>query len=182
MFQRLAIPDVILITPKRHGDARGYFVETFRANSFEDAGVAGPFVQDNQAYSADAYVLRGLHYQIAPTAQAKLVTCTSGRIYDVAVDLRQASATFGQHVGVELSAETGQQLYVPTGFAHGYLTLTPGCEVRYKVTDYYSPDDERGLAWNDPELGISWPLDGAKPILSHKDQTHPTLSALEDLF
>ncbi|MEL7112655.1 MAG: dTDP-4-dehydrorhamnose 3,5-epimerase [Pseudomonadota bacterium] len=181
-FERLAIADVILITPKRHGDARGFFSETFRADLYHSEGVAGPFVQDNVAYSEDGLVLRGLHYQIAPSAQAKLVTCTRGRIYDVAVDLRKRSPTFGQHVAKELSAETGQQLYIPVGFAHGYLTLTPGSEVRYKVSAYYSPDDERGLAWDDSEVGISWPLKGASPILSDKDKAAPTLGALKDTF
>ena len=181
-FERLAIPDVILITPKRHGDARGYFAETFRADVYEAEGVTGPFVQDNQAFSQDPFVLRGLHYQVTPTAQAKLVTCTRGRIFDVAVDLRKASPTFGQYVGTELSEETGQQLYVPVGFAHGYLTLKQGSEVRYKVSAYYSPDDERGLAWDDPQIGIDWPLNGASPVLSAKDIAAPKLSELRDTF
>lgn len=182
MFQPLAIPDVILITPKRHIDARGFFAETFRAEQYAAAGIAGPFVQDNQAFSEDKFVLRGLHYQIAPSAQAKLVTCTQGRIYDVAVDLRKTSTSFGTYVGVELSADAGQQLYIPEGFAHGYLTLTTRCEVRYKVTDYYRPSDERGLAWDDPDLAITWPLDGETPILSAKDVLLPKLHALADVF
>ena len=181
-FERLAIPDVILVTPKRHGDARGFFSETFRADIYDAEGIKGPFVQDNLAYSEDQFVLRGLHYQIAPSAQAKLVTCTRGRIFDVAVDLRKRASTFGQHVAVELSAETGQHLYIPVGFAHGYLTLTPGSEVRYKVSAYYSPDDERALKWNDPELGVAWPLEGASPILSEKDVAAPALETLKDTF
>lgn len=175
MFQPLAIPDVILVTPKRHGDARGFFAETFRESVYAEAGILGPFVQDNQAYSEDAFVLRGLHFQTPPAAQAKLVSCARGKIFDVAVDLRRSSPSFGAYVSAELSAETGQQLYVPAGFAHGYLTLTPGCEVRYKVTAYYSPEHERGLAWNDADIGIDWPLAENPLILSDKDLELPRL-------
>lgn len=182
MFERLSIPDVILITPKRHGDARGYLSETFRADVYDKEGIAGPFVQDNQAHSVDPFTLRGLHYQITPCAQAKLITCTRGRVFDVAVDLRKTSPTFGQYVGAELNADTGQQLYVPDGFAHGYLTLTPASEVRYKVTAYYSPEHERALAWNDPSIDIRWPLNGTYPILSSKDKTAPNLDGLTDTF
>lgn len=182
MFERLSIPEVILISPKRHGDARGFFAETFRADAYQAAGVTGPFVQDNQAYSEDAFVLRGLHFQKPPMAQAKLVSCTRGRIFDVAVDLRKRSPSFGKYVAAELSAETGQQLYVPEGFAHGYLTLTADCEVRYKVSNYYSPDDEDGLAWDDPEIGIDWPLGTELPVLSVKDIDLPTLNELGSIF
>ena len=182
MFERLSIPDVIFVTPKRHGDARGFFSETYRAAAFADAGITGPFVQDNHAYSQQPGILRGLHFQKPPVAQAKLVRCTQGAIYDVAVDIRQNSPTFGRHVGAELSAENGAQLYVPEGFAHGYLTLTPDCHVQYKTSAYYAPETEGGIAWDDPKLGINWPTDGIDVILSDKDKSLPTLSALAPIF
>lgn len=182
MFQRLALPDVVLVTPKRHGDARGFFTETFRENAYQAAGIEGPFVQDNHAFSKDAGVLRGLHFQIAPFAQAKLVSCLQGEIFDVAVDLRRGSPTYGLHVSVILSAETGQQLFVPAGFAHGYLTLTPECHVVYKVSAYYDGPSERGLAWNDPALEIDWSFGPSGPILSEKDETHPRLEDLPEYF
>ncbi len=177
-FQRLAIPDVILVTPKRFGDTRGFFSETFRENVFQENDITGPFVQDNHAYSAEAGVLRGLHFQRAPKAQAKLIRCTHGAIFDVAVDIRDGSPSFGQHVSVELSADNGAQLYIPEGFAHGYLTLTPDCHVQYKVTDYYSPGDEGGLAWDDPDIGVDWPLEGLSLALSDKDKKLPALKDL----
>jgi dTDP-4-dehydrorhamnose 3,5-epimerase len=182
MFQRLAIPDVILITPKRHGDDRGYFSETYRASEYAAAGVSGPFVQDNQAYSKQVGVLRGLHFQVPPTAQGKLVSCTRGKIFDVAVDIRRGSPTFGRYVSAELSAGSGAQLFVPEGFAHGYMTLAEDCLVQYKVTAYYSPDDERGLSWNDADIGIAWPSASGTPILSNKDAALPRLQDLEHLF
>ena len=182
MFQRLAIPDIVLVQPKRHGDARGYFCETYREADYAEHGVHGPFVQDNQAFSEDVGTLRGLHFQVAPTAQGKLISCTQGAIFDVAVDLRSSSASFGQYVGVDLSAENGHQLYIPPGFAHGYLTRSTNCLVQYKVSAYYSPDDERGLAWNDPDIDIAWPLDGRSPILSEKDSDLPGLRAFQSAF
>ena len=182
MFERLAIPDVILVTPKRFGDERGYFSETFRENDYAAAGITGPFVQDNHAYSAQAGVLRGLHYQRPPSAQAKLVRCTRGAIFDVAVDIRQGSKTFGKYVSAELSAENGAQLYIPVGFAHGYLTLTEQCDVLYKVSDYYSPEDEGGLAWDDPMLAIDWPMPISEIRLSEKDRALDRLAALYSPF
>lgn len=178
MFQRLAISDVVLVKPKRHGDARGYFSETFRENEYAKSGIAGPFVQDNQAFSQQAGILRGLHFQIPPAAQAKLVACTHGAIFDIAVDIRPGSATFGKYVSAELSAENGHQLYVPEGFAHGYLTLTDHCLVQYKVTAYYSPENELGLAWDDPAIDINWPLDSNMPTVSEKDSQLPRLGEL----
>ena len=177
-FQRLAIPDVILVTPKRFGDARGFFSESFRQDLFEGNDIPGPFVQDNHVYSAEAGILRGLHFQRAPMAQAKLVRCTHGAVFDVAVDIRDDSPTFGQHVSAELSANNGAQIFVPAGFAHGYLTLTPDCHVQYKVTNYYSPENEGGLAWDDPDLAIDWPLQGLNLELSDKDKVLPALKDL----
>ena len=182
MFERLAISDIILVTPKRHGDDRGFFAETYREQDYRDAGIAGRFVQDNHAYSKDAGVLRGLHYQIPPHAQGKLVSCLHGEILDVAVDLRRGSPTYGQHVSIRLSANTGQQLFVPAGFAHGYLTLTEECHVQYKVTAYYDQGSEYGLAWNDPSLGIDWHLGDRSPILSDKDRAQPLLEDLPAYF
>lgn len=182
VFAPQTIPDIILVAPKRHGDARGFFVESYRQNSYSEAGIAGPFVQDNYAYSKTANVMRGLHFQIAPAPQAKLVTCLQGRILDVAVDIRQGSPTFGHHVSVELSGATGQQLYVPAGFAHGYLTLTPDCHVQYKVSHYYDGPAERALAWNDPGLGIDWPIAEDAVILSDKDKIAPNLQTLPEYF
>ncbi len=181
-FERQAIPDVILVTPNRHGDARGFFSETFRANVYEEAGISGPFVQDNHAFSAESGVLRGLHFQAPPKAQAKLVRCTRGAILDVAVDLRRSSPTYGRHVSAELSGDNGRQLFVPEGFAHGYLTLTPDCVVVYKMTEYYAPETEAGLIWNDPDLGIEWPLPNGAPTLSPKDAELPCLVSFESPF
>lgn len=182
MFERLANPDLILATPKRHGDARGFFAETFRENVYAEAGIPGPFVQDNHAFSAERNVLRGLHFQIDPSAQGKLVSCLRGEILDVVVDLRWGSPHFRASTQVKLSATSGQQLYVPPGFAHGYLTLTPDCHVQYKVTAYYDANAERGLAWDDPELAIDWRVAGEAPILSEKDENHPMLRDLPDYF
>lgn len=182
MFTRLAISDVILVEPKRFGDHRGFFQETFHATRYEEGGITGPFVQDNHSLSREQGVLRGLHFQIAPSPQGKLVRCTAGKILDVAVDIRKGSPTYGQHVSAELSAENGAQLWVPVGFAHGFVTLTPDTEVQYKVTGYYDADADRGLAWDDPALGIDWALAGQEPVLSDKDKQHPTLAELPDHF
>ncbi|MEM1380213.1 MAG: dTDP-4-dehydrorhamnose 3,5-epimerase [Pseudomonadota bacterium] len=182
MFQRLAIQDVVLVEPKRFGDHRGFFSETFHAARYEEAGIDGPFVQDNHSLSREQGVLRGLHFQVDPSPQGKLVRCTAGRILDVAVDIRHGSPTFGHHVSAELSSENGHQLWVPVGFAHGFVTLEPDTEVQYKVTGYYDPNADRGLAWDDPDLGIDWGLDGAEPILSDKDTKHPRLADLSAYF
>lgn len=182
MFTRLDIPDVILVEPKRFGDHRGYFEETFHAARYDEAGIHGPFVQDNHSLSREAGVLRGLHFQVAPSPQGKLVRCTAGRIIDVAVDIRRGSPTFGQHVKAELSAQNGRQLWVPVGFAHAFVTLEPDTEVQYKVTGYYDPEADRGLAWDDPALGIDWGLGGRMPVLSEKDTKHPRLADLPEYF
>ena len=173
----LAIPEVLLITPKRHGDARGWFSETWSRRALADAGLAADFLQDNQAYSARKGTLRGLHFQKAPHAQAKLVRVLKGAIYDVAVDVREGSPTYGRWVAAELTAERGEQLFVPRGFAHGYCTLTEDCEIFYKVDGQYAPQTEGGVIWNDPDLAIPWPLDG-EPALSDKDKLLPRLKDL----
>lgn len=182
MFFPQSIPEVILVKPPRIADARGYFSETYRESAYRAHGIHGPFLQDNHSLSKAPFVLRGLHFQIGAAAQAKLVRCTRGAIFDVAVDIRKGSPTFGAHVTAELTEENGHQLYIPTGFAHGFCTLTPGCEVQYKVTAYYDRDADRGLAWDDPAIGIAWPLEGHPPVLSDKDAAHPRLSELPDYF
>lgn len=172
-IETLAIPSVKLVRPKKHGDSRGFFSETWNRTVFADAGLDLDFVQDNHSYSAQAGVLRGLHYQKPPFAQDKLVRCTRGAIYDVAVDIRTGSPTYGQYVAAEISAENWTQILVPKGFAHGFLTLQPDTEVFYKVTDFYSQPHDASIAWNDPDLAINWPLDGRTPILSEKDLAAP---------
>ena len=163
-----ALPEVKLIAPRRFEDDRGYFAETWNARAFAEAGIAATFVQDNHSRSARG-VLRGLHYQIEQ-AQGKLVRVAAGRAFDVAVDLRRSSPRFGQWVGVELSAEAMNMLWVPPGFAHGFLSLEDGTDLLYKCTEYYAPAHERTLRWSDPALGIDWPLDGLEPLLSGKDE------------
>jgi len=177
-----AIPDVKLITPKFFRDDRGYFVETYRADRLTAAGVDIAFVQDNQSLSVPVGTIRGLHFQTPPRAQDKLVRCIRGAILDVAVDIRRGSPTYGQHVAVRLSAEDGRQLLVPKGFAHGFCTLEPNTEVVYKVSDYYAPECDRGLAWDDPALGIAWPVAAGAAVLSPKDRTHPRLADLPPAF
>jgi dTDP-4-dehydrorhamnose 3,5-epimerase len=177
-----AIAAVKIVTPKRHGDARGFFSEVYSRAGWRAAGLDLDFVQDNHSFSAPAGVIRGLHFQTAPFAQDKLVRVVRGRILDVAVDLRRGSPSFGRHVAVELSAENWRQLLVPVGFAHGFCTLEPDCEVLYKVTNVYSPAHDRGLAFDDPALGIAWGVDPAKAVLSEKDRKHPRLAALGPQF
>jgi len=178
-FERLEIPDVILVRPKRHGDARGYFQETWRKSAFATAGIATTFVQDNLARSTRG-VLRGLHYQLPPAAQAKLIGVVTGRVWDVAVDLRRGSATYGRWVGRTLDAESGELLWIPEGFAHGYLVLSDVADLAYKVTAEYAPQLDRGVRWDDPALAIEWPV--ANPILSEKDRGLPTLERAENTF
>ncbi len=167
---------VKLITTKRIEDARGWFVETWNQRDFQAAGIDADFVQDNQSLSRCAGTIRGLHFQAEPYAQAKLVRCLRGRIFDVAVDIRFDSPTFGHWVGAELNAHNGRQLFVPRGFAHGFLTLEPDTEVAYKVDGFYDAASDRGIRWDDPALAIGWPLDGLTPILSDKDQRLPLLA------
>ncbi len=180
--EALAIPDVKLVTPPRFRDARGYFCETWNQGRFADAGIAEVFVQDNHAVSSGVGVLRGLHCQIGPNAQGKLVRCVKGAIYDVAVDVRHGSASFGRHVGAEISAENGTQIWVPKGFLHAYCTLTEDTEVIYKVTGAYDKAAERGVIWNDPDIGIAWPVRADQVILSDKDKLLPRLRGLPVLF
>ncbi|MCZ8543090.1 dTDP-4-dehydrorhamnose 3,5-epimerase [Mesorhizobium qingshengii] len=175
----LGIDGVLEIVPKRHGDARGFFIETYNAERFSQAGIDLRFVQDNHSYSAAAGVLRGLHYQLAPRAQDKLVRVIRGSILDVAVDIRRGSKTFGKWVALELSADRGNQILVPKGFAHGFVTLVPDTEVLYKVTDTYSPEHDRSIRFDDPAIGIEWPSMAGGFQLSDKDLKAPLLAAAE---
>jgi dTDP-4-dehydrorhamnose 3,5-epimerase len=173
-----AIPDVKIIEPKVFGDERGYFYESFSQRLFDEAvGKHVDFVQDNHSRSVRG-VLRGLHYQLPPFAQGKLVRCTVGEVFDVAVDIRRSSPTFGQWVGVNLSADNKHQLWIPEGFAHGFVTLSEHAEFLYKTTNYYSPAHDRGVLWNDPAIGIIWP-DAGSFQLSAKDQIQPLLASAE---
>lgn len=174
--ESLDIPDVLLLTPPKFGDSRGFFSETWNQRRFAAAGVAGPFVQDNHALSGEKGVLRGLHLQVGPNAQGKLVRVTRGAIWDVAVDVRHGSPTFGRWVGAEISAANWRQIWVPVGFLHGYVTLEPATEVIYKVTAEYDKSAERGVIWNDPTIGIDWPIDPATVTLSDKDTVLPRLA------
>jgi dTDP-4-dehydrorhamnose 3,5-epimerase len=178
-IREFAIKALVEITPKKFGDARGYFMESFSRDRLIDAGLPGEWVQDNQSYSAEKYVLRGLHLQIAPFAQAKLVRVLKGSIFDVAVDLRKNSPSYGQWDYCILTAEKANQLYVPVGFAHGFLTLEHHTEVFYKVTAAYAPNYEVGIRYDDPVLAVQWPLDGATPVLSDKDMKAPRLADVE---
>ena len=177
-----AIPAVKIVTPKKHGDHRGFFSEVYNAKAWAEAGLDFAFVQDNHSFSAEKGVIRGLHFQLEPFGQTKLVRVAKGRILDVAVDLRRSSPTFGRHVAVELSAANWRQLLVPVGFAHGFCTLEPDCEVLYKVTNLYSPAHDRGLAFDDPALDIDWGIDLEKAVLSDKDRKHPRLADLGPQF
>ncbi len=180
---RLAIHEVLLLEPKRFGDDRGFFSEVYNSQSYGDLGITGPFVQDNHSFSRDPYVIRGLHFQTPPFAQDKLVRVTRGSVLDVVVDIRHGSPTFGQHVSAILSAENWKQLWVPKGFAHAFCTLEPDTEFLYKVTNFYAPDNDAGLAWDDPSLNIDWPVpDGETATLSEKDKKHPRLAELPAYF
>jgi dTDP-4-dehydrorhamnose 3,5-epimerase len=181
-IERFPIDGIVAIAPVKRGDARGFFSETYRKDVLAAEGITLEFVQDNHVYSAAAGVLRGLHFQTPPHAQGKLVRCIRGSVLDVGVDIRKGSPTYGQHVAVELSADNWKLLWLPPGFAHGYVTLQANCEVIYKVTDYWAPDCERGIAWNDPDLGIDWRIPQAKLTLAEKDQKNPPLSELEPVF
>ncbi len=176
------IADVKEVRPIRHRDARGFFSEIFRESVLREHGIDVPFVQENQSLSVERAVVRGLHFQIPPMAQAKLVRVGTGSILDVVVDIRLGSPTYGRHVAVVLSAADGNQLFVPEGVAHGFCTLEPNTEVFYKVSRYYSPEHDRGMLWNDPALGIAWPVAAAEALLSDKDRRQPALAELPPLF
>jgi dTDP-4-dehydrorhamnose 3,5-epimerase len=171
------LPEVLIVEPTIHRDPRGFFAETYHARRYAEAGIAATFVQDNHSRSARG-TLRGLHWQL-DVPQGKLVRVLAGEIFDVAVDIRPESPTFAQWVGVTLSAENFRQVYVPPGFAHGFCVTSESAEVEYKCTDFYTPEAERGLIWNDPEVGIAWPM--TDPILSEKDRRNPTLAALRQM-
>ncbi|MCY9663283.1 dTDP-4-dehydrorhamnose 3,5-epimerase [Paenibacillus chondroitinus] len=169
-----------ILEPDVHGDNRGFFMESYSRKKLLELGIRQEFIQDNHSLSVETGVLRGLHYQLNPKAQTKLVRVASGAIYDVAVDIRKDSSTFGEWVGVILSEANNRQLLVPKGFAHGFCTIVPNTQVLYKVDEYYSPEHDRGILWSDPELNIDWPT--SKPILSDKDQKHPLLKDAEINF
>lgn len=183
-FTPTEIADIVEVRPKRFGDNRGWFSESYRRDLFADAGIDVVFVQDNESFSATPGTVRGLHYQLPPFAQDKLVRVLSGAILDVAVDIREGSPTFGHHVARRLSAEVGNQLLVPAGFAHGFMTLTPDVHLAYKVTALYSAESERTIRWNDPALGIEWPaVDGVdEPTLSERDAAAPDFADQPDTF
>lgn len=180
--QDTALAGIKVVHAKKHGDHRGFFSEVYNKKALAEAGIEIEFVQDNHSLSAEKGTVRGLHFQAPPFAQDKLVRVVRGAVFDVAVDLRKGSATYGEHVGVVLSAEAWNQLLVPIGFAHGFMTLEADTEVVYKVSDYYAPDHDHGLLWNDPALGIRWPIAEDEAILSDKDRVQPTLSELATPF
>lgn len=173
-------PEVKLITPKRHGDARGNFAEIYNKRDFAKVGVTVEFVQDNHSFSAPRGTVRGLHFQLPPYAQDKLVRVVCGSIFDVAVDMRRDSPTFGQYASAILTAREGMQMFVPVGFAHGFCTLEPDTEVTYKVSNYYAPDHDAGVLWNDPDLGIAWPIAEEDAVLSEKDKVQPRFAELAE--
>lgn len=178
-FEPLSIPDVVLVRPTRHLDARGSFAETYRRSVFERAGIGVPFVQDNLARSARG-VLRGLHYQLPPSAQGKLVGVVAGRIFDVAVDLRAGAPTYGAWVGHTLDEESGEMIWIPPGFAHGYCVLSEAAVVSYKTTAEYVPELNRGIQWDDPAIGVRWPV--SDPVLSEQDRRLPAMAEADNPF
>ena len=180
--EALSISDVTVLIPGRYGDRRGFFSEVYSRKVLAEAGIEIDFVQDNHSFSVDKGTVRGLHFQTPPYAQDKLVRVVRGSVFDVAVDLRRSSPTYGQHVNVVVSAEAWNQVLVPVGFAHGFMTLDPDTEVVYKVSDYYSPDHDKGLLWNDPALGIRWPLPEREAVVSDKDRGHPRLGEFTTPF
>lgn len=178
-FNPLALEGVVEVIPDRFGDERGFFSEVYNMAVWTQNGIPVEFVQDNHSLSVSAGVLRGLHYQTPPFAQAKLVRVVRGAVFDVAVDIRRNSPTFGKWVGIEISAEKGNQLYIPSGYAHGFLTLEPNTEFLYKVSNYYSPAHDHSIRFDDPEIGVEWPIADTQPLLSEKDRNAPFLSEAE---
>lgn len=179
---RTNIPDVLIVHPRKHSDHRGFFSEVFKSDELSRHGVDLNWVQDNHSYSVTRGVVRGLHFQLNPHAQAKLIRVVRGAIFDVVVDLRRQSPTFGRHVAVELSADNWAQVLVPEGFAHGFCTLTDHTEVLYKVTAPHAPAHEGGIAWNDPDLGIAWPVTQDQAILTERDKAWPALRDFNSPF
>ncbi len=178
----LAIPEVRLIKAVKHGDHRGFFSETYSKRDLAAAGIEADFVQDNQSLSAAVGTVRGLHFQVPPRAQAKLLRVVRGAVFDVAVDLRRGSPSYGRHVAATVSAADWNQIFIPVGFAHGFCTVEPDTEVIYKVSDYYAPETECGVLWNDPELGIDWPVAAGEAVLSPRDSQWPPLRELSGFF
>jgi dTDP-4-dehydrorhamnose 3,5-epimerase len=178
----LELAGVKLLTPRKHGDARGFFSETYSRPVLARHGIEQEFVQDNHSLSAEPFTVRGLHFQASPFAQAKLIRVLRGRIYDVAVDIRRGSPSYGRWVAAEISEERWNQIFIPVGFAHGFCTLEPNTEVVYKVSAPYSPEHDAGLRWNDPALGIEWPFDETRAVLSDKDRVAPLLADLNSPF
>ena len=182
-FERTAIPDVVIVTPRRFGDARGYFMETYKRRTFFKAtGVDPEFVQDNFSLSAQKGTIRGLHFQTPPHVQGKLVRCTRGALLDVAVDARIGSPTYKEWVAVELTQDNDKQLWVPPGFLHGFRTLTSDTEIAYKCTDYYAPECDGSVAWNDPDLNVDWGTDIGDAVLSEKDQKAQSFADFKNPF
>lgn len=180
--ESLSIPDIKLIRMKKHGDSRGFFSETFKKAAFAEAGIGIEFVQDNHVLSPAKGTLRGLHFQSPPYDQAKLVRVARGAIFDIVVDIRVGSPTYGKTAAAIISADNWSQIFIPSGFAHGLLTLEPDTEVLYKVSNYYAPKNDFGVLWNDPALAIDWPLDGITPLLSERDKLWPRLADLPTYF
>lgn len=182
LFEPTTLNGLLLLTPRRFGDHRGFFAETYSARALAEHGITEQFVQDNHSLSAQAGTVRGLHFQAPPHAQAKLVRCGRGALFDVAVDIRKGSPTYGQWFGAELSFENGRQLFIPAGFAHGFVTRVPDTEIVYKCSDYYAPETEGALRFDDPDIGIDWGLDGVAPILSEKDAAAGFLADFDSPF
>jgi dTDP-4-dehydrorhamnose 3,5-epimerase len=181
-IERTALEGVLILTPKRFGDARGFFSESWSRRTFEAAGLRFDWVQDNHSLSARPGTVRGLHFQAPPHAQDKLVRCGRGRLFDVAVDIRRGSPTYGRWVGVELSFENGRQLLIPKGFLHGFVTREPDTEIIYKCSDYYAPECDGAVRFDCPEIGIDWGLDGIEPVLSERDRAAPGLRDFSSPF
>ena len=181
-IEQTPLRDLLILTPKRFGDNRGFFCESWNRNTFAQHGLEFDFVQDNHSLSQRTGTLRGLHYQTPPHAQDKLVRCGRGRLFDVAVDIRKGSPTFGKWFGVELSFENGKQLLVPKGFLHGFISLEPDTEIVYKCTDFYAPDCDAAIRWDDPLIGVDWPTGNSQPILSEKDINAPHLADIDSPF
>lgn len=181
-IEQTALQGIVIMTPARHGDARGFFSESWNKARMAAAGLHYDFVQDNHSVSAAAGTVRGLHFQTPPHAQAKLIRCGRGALLDVAVDIRRGSPTYGQWTSIELSAENGKQLLIPEGFLHGFSTLSPDTEIIYKCTDYYAPECDAAVRYDDPDIGIDWALNGASPLLSDKDRAAPLLRDIETPF